>query len=280
MGFPVDPSPAPLSPPRHAQAHARGVDSDGDGESDVDYNHQTGTNSGPGTGSRSNPSSSTLATNYRNQNPNHHPTHYASGSNGNSPPFPPQQQHYYSHHHTGHIEALKSRLAPIRHIEQMLISKLVPPNEEEATHLGNGSIGGNGIHYMSSAYGHGHGLHGGNVGRSSGTGEVFVRPTSGWRGALARARVSYPSFLGEGSQNGSGSGNSSGTESIGSDADRSDEAQETLNTLCGDMIQLWQDPLVREVLRRRKIRLEEGSGFFLNDLPRVTSLKYMPSDGV
>jgi guanine nucleotide-binding protein subunit alpha len=58
-----------------------------------------------------------------------------------------------------------------------------------------------------------------------------------------------------------------------------DEPQETLNTLCGDMIQLWQDAGVRDVLKRRKIRLEEGSGFFLNDLQRVTSLRYMPSDG-
>ncbi|KAJ3568897.1 hypothetical protein NP233_g5415 [Leucocoprinus birnbaumii] len=44
------------------------------------------------------------------------------------------------------------------------------------------------------------------------------------------------------------------------------------------MIQLWQDPGVREVLKRRKIRLEEASGFFLNDLQRVSSLRYMPSD--
>lgn len=157
----------------------------------------------------------------------------------------------------------------------------MPPNEDEATHLGNGNIGGGfGIHYTaSSTYG---------VSGKNGNGEVFVRPTSGWKGALARARVSYPSFLSEGQNStttGSASGNSSGSESgngsaLGSaEADGPDEVQETLSALCGDMIQLWQDAGVREVLKRRKIRLEEGSGFFLNDLPRVTSLKYLPSDG-
>lgn len=112
---------------------------------------------------------------------------------------------------------------------------------------------------------------------------MFVRPTTGWKGALSRARVNYPSFLGDG---GSGSGSSSGSEASTSasaggsaaDAAGSDDVQETLNVLCGDMLQLWQDTGVREVLKKRRIRLEEGSGFFLNDLKRVTSLKFMPSD--
>lgn len=41
---------------------------------------------------------------------------------------------------------------------------------------------------------------------------------------------------------------------------------------------LWHDPTVRDMLRRRKIRLEEFPGFFLDDLERVTALKYMPND--
>ncbi|KXN81891.1 Guanine nucleotide-binding protein alpha-4 subunit [Leucoagaricus sp. SymC.cos] len=221
---------ASFSSPRHVPIHQHhhhnhhrsggGIDSDGDGDSDMDYGHPT-----------------------------------ASGSAGDSPPFPPQQQqqlhhhhlhhhsqHYYTQYHANHIETLKSRLSPIRHTEQLLISKLVPPNEDEPTHLGNGVIGGNALHWAT----------GSSSTSRGGNGEVFVRPTTGWRGALARAG------------------------SI--DAEGTDETQETLNALCGDMIQLWQDPGVREVLKRRKIRLEEGSGFFLNDLQRVTSLRYMPSD--
>ena len=39
-----------------------------------------------------------------------------------------------------------------------------------------------------------------------------------------------------------------------------DEPQEVLNMCRRDMIALWHDEGVRDVLRRRKIRLEEGSG--------------------
>jgi guanine nucleotide-binding protein subunit alpha len=176
-----------------------------------------------------------------------------------------------------HIKALKSRLSPIRDIEQRLIGQLVPPDEEEATHLGNGNLGGNGIHYTTSAP-----VVVGPPGRNNmGQGEVFVRPTSMWRGALARARVTYPSFFGDdGNASSDSSAESAGSSGVGGRSrDGSDDIQEILNALCGDMIQLWEDPNVREVLRRHKIRLEEGSGFFLNDLKRVTSPKYVPSDG-
>ena len=36
-----------------------------------------------------------------------------------------------------HLELLRQRLMPLRHVEALLIAKLVPPNEHEATHLGN-----------------------------------------------------------------------------------------------------------------------------------------------
>ena len=191
------------------------------------------------------------------------------------------QLHQYHHHYqqqayaSSHIQLLKLRLSPIRHIERLLIHRLVPPSEEEPTHLGDGNIGGNAIHFRTTF--------GGKT--SSSRGEVFVRPTTGWRGALARARVSYPSFLsGTESDRTASSDNSSWLESgnrSSSDPDGStNEAQETLNTLCEDMSQLWQDPGVREVLRRKRIRLEEESGFFLNDLHRITSLRYVPSDGM
>lgn len=39
-----------------------------------------------------------------------------------------------------------------------------------------------------------------------------------------------------------------------------DEPQEVLHSCRRDMMQLWNDPGVRDVLRRRKIRLEEASG--------------------
>ncbi|KAF8651823.1 hypothetical protein AX16_004648 [Volvariella volvacea WC 439] len=167
---------------------------------------------------------------------------------------------------TSPLEALKTRLAPIRHIEQLLIAKLVPPNEDEATHLAGPS---HSQHPSGSNY------------RNQ---EIFVRPTTSWKGALSKARVNYPSNAF--SSNGSGSGSSSGDDrsngrpnSAGNTGlETPDEAQEVLHACRRDMMLLWRDEGVKEVLKRKKIRLEESSGFFLNDLERVTSMKYMPTD--
>ncbi|EPQ53454.1 G-alpha-domain-containing protein [Gloeophyllum trabeum ATCC 11539] len=57
-----------------------------------------------------------------------------------------------------------------------------------------------------------------------------------------------------------------------------DEPSHVLHACSDDMIRLWKDPIVREVLDRLKLRLEEMPGFFLDDLERVTDLNYMPSD--
>lgn len=45
-----------------------------------------------------------------------------------------------------------------------------------------------------------------------------------------------------------------------------------------DMIDLWNDLAVQEVLARRRVRWQEWPGFFLNDLERVTSSSYHPTD--
>lgn len=269
----------PTSPPRHHPHRSGGtvIDSDVDVDSDLDMNHH----------SLASASRSTLVANRR---PRHSdaimlvprdtsPTpHHHSSSNNNSYH---QQQQYKSSQQRHQVRALKSRLSPIRDIEQRLIGLLVPPDEEEATHLGNGTLGGNGIHYTTSAPISARPPARNNNNTNTGPGEVFVRPTSMWRGALARARVTYPSFFGDdGNASSDSSGESSASGGAGTRSlDGSDDIQEILNALCGDMIQLWEDPNVRGVLKRHKIRLEEGSGFFLNDLKRVTSLKYVPSDG-
>lgn len=50
--------------------------------------------------------------------------------------------------------------------------------------------------------------------------------------------------------------------------------------LCGeDMIKLWTDPVVRELLEAWKVRLQEMSGFFLDELERVAEERYVPTDG-
>lgn len=132
------------------------------------------------------------------------------------------------------IELLKMRLLPLRHIESLLIAKLVPPNEEEATHLGH--------------RGHSNGSISSGSDRSFQPQEVFVRPTgNSWKGVLAR-----------GVSRMNGRPMSAGTTGL----ETKDEPQEVLNTCRRDIAALWNDPFVREILRRRKIRLEEFPGLY------------------
>ncbi|KAF8970479.1 guanine nucleotide binding protein, alpha subunit [Flammula alnicola] len=159
------------------------------------------------------------------------------------------------------FEVLRARLLPLQHIEALLIAKLVPPNEDEATQLA-GPSHYNGGEHPSHSY------------RNQ---EIFVRPGPGWKGGLARARVNFPGHSYDTSPSQSSNGHrpmSAGNTGL----ETPDEPQEVLHSCRRDMMQLWNDEGVRDILRRRKIRLEEGSGFFLDDLERVTALKYMPSD--
>lgn len=56
------------------------------------------------------------------------------------------------------------------------------------------------------------------------------------------------------------------------------EIDSILEACRDDMILLWKDPVVREILHRRDVRLEEGPGFFLHDVARITQRGYMPSE--
>lgn len=150
------------------------------------------------------------------------------------------------------LELLKTRLRPLRPIEALLIAKLVPPNEDEATHLGhkgksNGSISSGGSD--RSFYSHSQ--------------EVSVRGANSWKSVLTK---------------GVGRVNSRPISAGSTGLETKDEPQEVLHACRKDIMALWSDPIVRDILRRRKIRLEEFPGFFLNDLERVTASRYMPND--
>ncbi|KAF4563694.1 hypothetical protein EYR36_002932 [Pleurotus pulmonarius] len=233
------------------------------------------------------------------------------------------------------LDALVARLAPLRHAESLLIAKLVPPNEDEATQLPSAQPVSN----FQPTHSHSNSLpqypssiistHTDVTSRTYNTTvsattkqarqEIFVRPGMHWKGALSRARVSYPSTLSYStsmsnssssntvSNDHNGSATSSTTEDMtasGADGARSkgvssvarhslrprpssagntgletpDEVQEVLHACRADMMYLWADEWVRDILRRRKVRVEEGPGFYLNELERVTALRYMPSD--
>lgn len=128
-------------------------------------------------------------------------------------------------HPTSHLQTLKARLTPLRHVESLLIAKLVPPNEDEATSL----------HPVGNW-------------RNQ---EVFVRSVTGWKSALAKARSVNANVYSE-----NGRPLSAGVTGL----ETADEPQEVLHSCRRDMQQLWNDRSVQDILRKRKIRLEEFPG--------------------
>ncbi|KAH9948006.1 G-alpha-domain-containing protein [Amylocystis lapponica] len=136
----------------------------------------------------------------------------------------------------GNLALLRTRLAPLQHVEALLITKLAPPsqtNPHGASELANNLPG--------------------NFALPPSHEEVFVRPGASWKLA---ARVTGMRHI----------------------SPEPDTAQTVLAACGADIGRLWHDPTVKEVLKRRKIRLEESPGFFLDDLDRITSPKYFPSD--
>ncbi|KZT07849.1 G-alpha-domain-containing protein [Laetiporus sulphureus 93-53] len=48
---------------------------------------------------------------------------------------------------------------------------------------------------------------------------------------------------------------------------------------CGEDVRaLWEDEVVREMLKRRKMQMEESGGYFLDDVERIATRTYEPSD--
>jgi guanine nucleotide-binding protein subunit alpha len=57
-----------------------------------------------------------------------------------------------------------------------------------------------------------------------------------------------------------------------------DDPVHTLNACYPAMQELWRDPQVRKRLQEKRLRLEESSGFYLDEIPRITAKKYIPTD--
>jgi guanine nucleotide-binding protein alpha-1 subunit len=142
------------------------------------------------------------------------------------------------------FEALKMRLLPVRHVEALLIAKLVPPNEDEAVHMGMGNGPGT------------------EIGSSWRRDEVFVRPGTEWKGVLAKAvRMQAQARIeSRASVDANGNSSSNGSQRTGLSSDMQDEPQEVLHSCRWDIMKLWNDSGVREILWRKKIRLEEFPG--------------------
>ncbi|GJJ15916.1 hypothetical protein Clacol_010195 [Clathrus columnatus] len=71
-------------------------------------------------------------------------------------------------------------------------------------------------------------------------------------------------------------------ETSSSDGDRTTEDDESLARVLSackeDMIQLWNDPLVRRILKEYRVGMEEVSKYFLDELERVAVPNFKPTD--
>ncbi|EJF60188.1 G-protein alpha subunit [Dichomitus squalens] len=95
--------------------------------------------------------------------------------------------------------------------------------------------------------------------------EFFVRSATSWKQLQG-----WGAGEGEG-----GGGGGAGRKS------KDIQMRETADILAGcaeDMKAIWEDATVREMLLRKGVRMETTPGFFLNDIDRIASRSYQPSD--
>lgn len=142
---------------------------------------------------------------------------------------------------------LRMRLLPLLHLETSILRRLDPSGEDyEATQLGtNWAAGGK---------------------------EFMVRSTSNWKEKLAQLRAHNSVDMHY--DDGYGYGDAGSTI----DFDDPEDPSNVIQACKDDMIALWQDPVVRQVLHVGNVRLEEMPGFFLDDIERLAAPGYVPSD--
>ncbi|KAF5325867.1 hypothetical protein D9611_000979 [Ephemerocybe angulata] len=114
-------------------------------------------------------------------------------------------------------------------------------------------------------------------------GEFSIHSSNGWKTALGKFKMRTPgqgsskAELTDGDSNGSPVATSPSGGLPGS-REWEDDIGETLGTFRDEIKLVWEDSTVQEVLTRRKVRLEDMPGFFINDADRIASRNYQPTD--
>ncbi|KAF9528500.1 guanine nucleotide binding protein, alpha subunit [Crepidotus variabilis] len=156
---------------------------------------------------------------------------------------------------TAELLRLRMRLLPLQQVEEVLLRKLTPAGsaEFEATHLS--PI--NGTPYRTFR---------GSSTQISGNGkfkEITINSTAQWKIAfgklVAAARDSFDS-------------------AADIDFEDPNDPGVVLNACADDIVRLWHDKTVRQLLEAQRLRLEDMSGFFLDSVERITALRYVPTD--
>ncbi|KAF9054114.1 guanine nucleotide binding protein, alpha subunit [Panaeolus papilionaceus] len=107
--------------------------------------------------------------------------------------------------------------------------------------------------------------------------EFSINSSNGWKSALDRFRTfrngppASPSSKPENASLHSGA-------SAMKTKDTEEDIAEVIESCREDIKALWDDDIVRETLNRRKVRLEDAPGFFINDTDRIANRDYQPTD--
>ncbi|OBZ73276.1 Guanine nucleotide-binding protein alpha-4 subunit [Grifola frondosa] len=108
--------------------------------------------------------------------------------------------------------------------------------------------------------------------------DVCVRAGSGWKGVLAAINANSPPSSGKNGAITPPSAMKGGSRPGTSDGRHSDDPTTVLAACKDDIVALWEDPVVRAVLKKHNVRLQDMPGFFLNDAARIATWAYEPSD--
>jgi guanine nucleotide-binding protein alpha-1 subunit len=154
------------------------------------------------------------------------------------------------------FEVMKARLEPLRRVEEILIARVAPGDGfDHDGALGPGARGAGGMGGGEGARGGGV-YNGGAYRAKTGKARTHELAVSSSVVALLKGRGSG----GAGSVAGSGGGGGGGGGGSPPGLDEWDEPTEVICHCREEMMALWEDPTVREVLRRRKVRVEESPG--------------------
>ncbi|TCD68291.1 hypothetical protein EIP91_011150 [Steccherinum ochraceum] len=198
-----------------------------------------------------------------------------------------------------HFESFHRRLAPLVDLEARLIQQLSDPednDEKEATRLppsweGNTHPYANGAAYNNaSASGSGSLSHfNGDSSRTlprinipsgvrsspaspttpstiaSGSGELAVPTSVNWRKRFALGKIQSPLK----------SEHSGELQGWWEDPD---DPVHVLNWCAPVIIEMWRDSAVKQRLHEKRLRLEESSGFYLDEVERIAAKMYFPTD--
>ncbi|KAJ7170212.1 guanine nucleotide binding protein, alpha subunit [Mycena filopes] len=188
-------------------------------------------------------------------------------------------------------EGYRRRLQPLMELEDRLIRLLSSPDEDEATHFGPWESFAAPQPY--SVY-----TNDGQNGRPTPT--ILIPPTKQTSTPSPLNGTATPSPTGSNGGGGKAkevtvhtSTNWKKAFSLGSRSkspksahsgeiegwwEDPDDPVHTLHACAPYMQEMWRDQNVRERLREKRIRLEESSGFYLDEIPRITAKKYIPTD--